>query len=62
VQYTTKKYQLVISLFQAAILCLFNEHDELTCAKIKELTNMPKEVFTASMKAMANPKVKLLLK
>jgi hypothetical protein len=43
VQFTKKKYQLVVNLFQAAVLCLFNEHDELTCKQIKETTNMPKE-------------------
>jgi len=29
---TEKKYQLVLNVFQSAILCLFNERDEVTCA------------------------------
>ena len=34
-----KKYQLVVSVTQAAILCLFNEANSLTCGEVREKTN-----------------------
>ena len=57
-----KKHQLVINVFQASILSLFNQHDELTCRQIVEATRMPMDSFKQAMMQMCNPKVKLLLK
>ena len=57
-----KKHQLVINVFQASILSLFNVNDELTCRQIIEATRMPMDLFKAAMMQMCNPKVKLLLK
>jgi hypothetical protein len=34
--YLNKKYQLVVNVFQTAILCLFNSTDSLTYGEIKE--------------------------
>ena len=33
--HTAKKYQLVTNVFQACILCLFNDRHEITCDDIK---------------------------
>ena len=33
-----KKYLLVVNTFQAAILCLFNDEDEITCSQITTKT------------------------
>ena len=60
--YTAKRYQLTLNVFQACILCLFNEHSKLTCLQIRELTNMPAENFKAAMMRLCDPKVKVLLK
>ena len=60
--YTPKRYQLTLNIFQASILCLFNENDELNCLQIKEMTNMPVENFKAAMMRLCDPKVKVLLK
>ncbi len=38
--YTKKKYQLITNVFQASILCLFNEDNEITCAQIKNRTQI----------------------
>ena len=62
VLYTQKKYQLVVNVFQAAILCLFNNGDNITCQQIKDTTHMPEENFKAGMMRMCDPKIKLLKK
>jgi hypothetical protein len=49
-------------VFQAAILCLFNQEDILTCAQIKQLTSMPDEQFKSAMMKLCDPKIKVLLK
>ena len=60
--YTPKKYQFTVNVFQATILCLFNEVDELTVKQIMQKTTMPAENSKAGMIRMCDPKVKLLLK
>ena len=60
--YTPKKYQFIVNVFQATILCLFNEVDELTVKQIMQRTTMPPENFKAGMIRMCDPKIKLLLK
>lgn len=60
--YTTKKYQLITNVFQASILCLFNENSELTCAQIVEKTGVNPENFRGAMMRFCDPKIKVLLK
>lgn len=62
VLYTAKKYQLVVSVFQAAILCLFNEVSEATYKEIRERTNVSVDYFEANMKALCHPRTQVLLK
>lgn len=64
-QYTQgKKYTLTINVYQACILCLFNQGgvNEITCSDIKSQTNMPEENFKASMMKLCDPKIKVLSK
>ena len=41
--FTQKRYQLVTTVAQAAILCLFNEVEALSCAALKKRTNLDPE-------------------
>jgi hypothetical protein len=34
--YLPKNYQVVVNVFQAAILCLFNEHEALSFQELKD--------------------------
>ena len=45
VLYTPKKYQLIVNVFQAAILCMFNDADNITVGQLKSTTTMPRENF-----------------
>ena len=60
--FTPKKYQLITTVFQAAILCLFNENQEQTNEEIRSKTGLTQELFKAAMMKFCNPQVKLLLK
>ena len=61
-QYTAKKYQLIVNVFQASILCLFNDDEEVTCSQIRQRTGLGPEQFRAAMMRFCDPKVKVLLK
>jgi len=60
--FTPRKYQLIVNVFQASILCLFNQDEIITVADIKQATRMPEEQFRSAMMMLCSPKVKLLLK
>lgn len=60
--FTPKKYQLITNVFQAAILCLFNDSTETTNAQIVQRTQLSQELFKAAMMRFCAPQVKLLLK
>jgi len=60
--YTAKKYQLITNVFQASILCLFNEAEEISCSQIMEKTAMGQEQFRLAMMRFCDPKVKVLNK
>ena len=60
--HTSKRYQLIVSVSQAAILCLFNEQEEITCADIKAQTSILEHVFKPAMMRFCDPKIKLLIK
>ena len=60
--YLPKKYTLVVTLYQAAILCLFNLNHMLTYKEIHEITNLPTEELNNQLKYLFNPRLKVLLK
>ena len=60
--HTAKKYQLIVNVFQAAILCLFNESDILSCEQIKTKLNLDNELFERAMLKLCHPKTKVLSK
>ena len=61
--YTQKKrYTFVVNCYQAAILGLFNQDDTLTCAKIKDLAQVPADAFKDAMMQLCNPKIMVLKK
>ena len=43
-------------------MCLFNNHEELTCSQIMQLTQLSQEQFKPAMMRFCDPKVKVLLK
>jgi len=51
---------LITNAFQATILCLFNDTDELTVNEIKERTNAPDDFFNPALIQLCNPKVRVL--
>ncbi|CAI2385484.1 unnamed protein product [Moneuplotes crassus] len=57
-----KTYTLKISCYQAAILCLFNGHNRLTVAQIKEITGLPGDELSRQLKKLCNPKIELISK
>ena len=57
-----RKYQLTTNVFQATILCLFNDKDELTCQEIKQETQIEDQRFKEAMLVFCNPKMGLLEK
>jgi len=57
-----KKYQFIVNTFQAAILCLFNEVDEITCKEITTRCQITSEQFKACMMKLCDPKLKVLNK
>lgn len=60
--FAEKKYQLIVNVFQAALLALFNEETVLTCAKMKQKSAVSEEKFKDAMMKLCDPKLKLLLK
>ena len=60
--YLPKKYQFITNVYQAAILCLFNQDNEVTCADIKKRTAISDEQFKPAMMKFCDPKIKVLLK
>lgn len=60
--YLKKKYQLMVNCFQASVLSLFNENDELTVAECKEKTQISDKLFTESILRLCNPKSKIISK
>lgn len=60
--FSAKKYQLIVNVYQACILCLFNKDEEITCAQIKQMCEMGDEKFKPAMMKLCNPKIKVLSK
>lgn len=57
-----KNYQIVVNVFQAAILCLFNEHDQLTVQELKDRCQLSDTDLNEGLLKLCNPKSKMLLK
>ncbi len=61
--FTPKKYQLVLNVFQCAVVSLYNGPDKVfTYGELKHKTNIPERQLNAALVGLANPRVKLLLK
>jgi len=60
--YLKKKYQLQLNVFQASVLTLFNEHEQLTVAECKEKTQVSEKQFNESILRLCNPKSKIIQK
>ena len=59
---TAKRYQLVVNVYQACILCLFNSQESITYDELKQMTQIQEAELNPALIFMCNPKVKLLLK
>lgn len=57
-----KVYGLTTSVYQTAILLLFNEHEVLTVSQIMEQTNLTKKEIDIQLKYLCNPKQRVLNK
>lgn len=60
--YLKKKYQLQLNCFQASVLHLFNEFDQLTVAECKQKTQISDKAFSESILRLCNPKSKIISK
>jgi cullin-4 len=54
--------ELQVTQFQALLLLLFNEHDELTFETIKQQTGMDSNTLTGALYSLTNGRFKILLK
>jgi hypothetical protein len=50
-----RNYQLVVNVFQASILSLFNETSKLTYKEIADKTTIPKKNLDAALIALCKP-------
>lgn len=53
--YTAKPYGFNCSVYQAAVLCLFNQNESLTFLQISDQTNIPKKELMSQLKMLCNP-------
>ena len=60
--YLKKKYTLLLNVFQATVLNLFNDFDELTVKECKEKTQISDKLFAESILKLCNPKSKIISK
>ena len=59
---TERNYQLVVNVFQATVLSLFNDVSKLTYKEIAEKTTVPKKRLDAALIALCKPGVEVLTK
>jgi hypothetical protein len=59
---TERNYQLVVNVFQATVLSLFNDVSKLTYKEIAEKTTVPKKRLDAALIALCKPGVEILSK
>jgi hypothetical protein len=60
--YGKKKYNFIVSVYQATILSLFNRFHTLTYTQVKEETEMQKEELDKQLKFLFNPRMRVLKK
>eukprot|EP01022_Parablepharisma_sp_SALTPOND_P020080 TRINITY_DN3553_c0_g1_i1.p2 TRINITY_DN3553_c0_g1~~TRINITY_DN3553_c0_g1_i1.p2 ORF type:complete len:644 (-),score=82.86 TRINITY_DN3553_c0_g1_i1:7834-9765(-) len=61
--FAPKPYTLIVTVYQTAILCLFNSQPTYTFTEIKAQTGLPEEDLAAHLFPLMNPKLgKLLIK
>ncbi len=60
--FTEKPYGFTTTVYQAAVMMLFNEHESLTFAQIGEYTNLSVKELTIQLKYLCNPKQRILNK
>lgn len=60
--YLKKQYTLEVNVFQATVLSLFNDYDELTVKECKEKTQISDKNFSESILKLCNPKSKIISK
>jgi hypothetical protein len=53
---------VVVNVFQAAILCLFNEHEALSFQELKDRCQLSEGDLIQALMKLCNPKSKMLLK
>ena len=54
--YLQKRYQVVVTVFQAAILCLFNDNKSLTYKQIQERLQLADGDMTESLLKLCAPR------
>ena len=57
-----KPYELIVATYQALILLLFNEDEELTLERIEEASRLPQQELKRHLQSLACGKIKVLLK
>jgi hypothetical protein len=61
--FAAKPYTLIVTVYQASVLALFNERPVFTFSELKEKTGLPDEDLGAHLFPLMNPKLgKLLIK
>ena len=57
-----KAYIMNVTCYQAVILMLFNDADELTVNQVKEMSGLPEQELTKQLKHLCNPKQRIIAK
>lgn len=60
--FTHEPYELIMNVFQATIISLFNEKDEWTVKDLRDKTQIPQNNFNVGLLQLCNPKFKVLIK
>ena len=58
--FTAKKFQLICNVFQATLLCFYNETDVMTVKDLRERSNIAEEFFKPALIQLCNPKIRVL--
>ena len=57
---TNKQYTFVTNCYQAVVLMLFNNHEELTYTQVKEMTNIKEKEILKALLSLCNPNKKII--
>ena len=58
--FTSEKFLLATNIFQATILCLFNENTELTVKEIREKSSIPYNFIKTALNQLCYPQLCVL--